>query len=177
MRARGFSLIELIVVVGLVGLMAATIMPRVLNVRDAAKSRETGAKLLAAVETGRALARSRGERIVVGLDPTGGQVSLADANDGEKDRFDSKISISGPFTVSSIERTETTGTSVDAASGETLGVFFEDGTAEPATAELTLGGQSRTLRVDADGTVTLGTDLQPAAEREKWAAGDLENRA
>lgn len=177
MRARGFTLIELTVVITLIGLMAAIVMPHVLNLRDTARSRETGAKLVAAVETGRALARSRGERIVIGLDPAGGRVSIAEAEEEAEDRFDTSVSVPGAFTVTGVDRTETPGQESQATEGETLGVFFEDGTAEPTTAELTIGGRSQTLRVLADGTVTLGSDLEPPPENEKWQAGELENRA
>lgn len=179
MRARGFTLVELTVVILIIGLMATIVVPRALSVRDSGRTRETAAKLVAAVESGRQLARSRGARIVVGLDAEGGRVSVADANEEAEDRFEGDVRIPGTFTVTNIDRTETQGQESKAADGETLSVFFEDGTAEPATAELTIGDRAQTLRVSGDGTVTLGTDLEPEPEPEsqKWQAGDLEQRA
>ena len=177
MRARGFTLIELTVVVTILGLTAAVVAPRVVAMRDAGVSRETAAKIVAGVESAREVARSRGERIVVGLDPDDSSLSIAGADEEAENRLDTSLRIPGSFTVTSVDRTATLGQEANAASGETLGVFFEDGTAEPSTAELTVGGQARTLRIAADGTVTFGADLAPAEETEKWQAGDLENRA
>ncbi len=208
LRARagaGFTLLELTIVIAIVAMVAALVAPRVLSLRTAGETRATLNRLVAAVGSARALARSRGEDLVVGLDPESRDVSVASANPDASssgtrpgaagpgsakpgatrtgagnavsaDAYSVTLGV-GAFRVTKVERGDVSGTNDPRApKGETLAVFYADGTASPGSADLDVNGRKDTLRVKADGSVTLGERDPNANEPARWKAGDLESR-
>ena len=195
-RASGFTLIELTVVIAILALTATLVAPRILSIRETAETRTTLNKLAAAVGSARSLARSRGQDLVVGLDAEARDIALTSVpdaasansnaplgtstNSAQPTEFATTISV-GAFTVARVDRGDNPPPDApQSPNGETLGVFYADGTASPATAEIQVNGRKDTLRVRADGSVTLTATTDAPADdpnaADLWKAGDLEVR-
>lgn len=190
---RGFTLVELTAVIAILAVTATLVAPRLITLRETAETRTTLNRLVANVGTARNLARSRAQDLVVGLDGDARSVSIesvpsatpppvsanAAGTSPATEDFSQNLSVGTRFTLGTVDRGDNPPADApQARTGETLGVFYADGTASPATVEITVNGRRQSLRVRTDGSVTLSTTNDDADPNEpvRWKAGDLEVR-
>ena len=175
---RGFTLVEMTVVVAIVAAIAAIVAPRVFVIQRSAESSAAMNKLIAAIETGRSVARTRGDTIAVGLDAATASVNLSTVDEELEEKLNEDIGFGGTLTIDTIERTSMGAEEeTEAQKGETLTEFYADGSAQPATVELKIADRAMTIRVRGDGTLDLSGDISTeATEAEKWSAGEIEQR-
>ena len=189
---QGFTLVELTVVLVILTLVSLVVAPRLLAIQSSTTARTASSRLANAMETARSLARSRGETVAVGLDADSGVVNLStpeptttpvtnpNSTATPPDPLDRDVRIGGALAVDSVERTNAADPAPEVKRGQALTQFFADGSALPATAEITVAKRRLTLKVRADGGVTLrGPDDRNEDEDQgptRWPAGEIEQR-
>ena len=188
---RGFTLVELTVVLVILSLVSLIVAPRLLAIQNSTTAQTATSRLANAMQTARSLARSRGETVAVGLDTESGVVNLStleatttpvtnsNSTIQPLDPLDQDLRIGGSLLVSSVERTNAADPAPEVKRGQAITQFYSDGSALPATAEITVAKRQLTLKVRADGGVTLGeadANDETTAGPTRWPAGDLEQR-
>jgi prepilin-type N-terminal cleavage/methylation domain-containing protein len=163
MRRRGFTLIELSVVITVIAMMAALVAPRLIALKDSRTARDAEAALLRLPVRARTEARQGKTTVVLRLD---GDALILE-----------KTPLEG-------EPTEIARFSSPALTLSTEGADFTwtvraDGTAERKTLTVQEGNSQKTLILPAEGEPRWATtDETPdsATDTETWSAGERETR-
>lgn len=168
---RGFTLIELSVVILVLALVAATVTPRLLALRRGDDVRRFKLALPALAGEARDLAHRTGQSVVLRHEPAVNSFSLS-TSDEQPDSLGRPIRVPAGMTV---QRARVGAQEFD--SGEFEVRFFADGTAQEGGIEFLIGGARWSFVVD--GNTGLGTWREgelPASDAERWPAGDFEIR-
>lgn len=168
---RGFSLIELSVVVLVLAMLAATVVPRLVALRRGDEVRRFKMKLPALIGEARSRAISSGETAVVQLQASENRFGLASGAESSESQAKT-ISLPGD---AAVQKTRIGRTEGEASDWEIR--FFPDGTCQGGAIEFRIDGSILTLVVDGrSGRAQWTEGGIPPIEDEEWAAGELEIR-
>jgi prepilin-type N-terminal cleavage/methylation domain-containing protein len=166
--SRGFSLIEMGVVVLIVALLAALVMPNVARQRDSFERRQFYSELYRFAAGARESAIREQATLALVLDSGGRRIALFEETlEGENER-------------SSVELPEGIDSSSSRMDGQAGGEwrvrFYPDGSSDGGGIELTDNGRVRALEIQPNGSVRMIDGNIEAVGEEKWPAGDYEKR-
>lgn len=166
---RGFTFIEMMIVIFVLSLTAAIVMPRMVTMRESARERAFEDHLSALVARARREAQSRNQTVRLQV---------------KESRFEASVRVAG--TDDEVLASETmpdgvsartlTSRGTEAPTGDWYLTLYPDGRTHRAEIELSESGRSRTMRVYADGRVTWREGATGEEGEESWEAGELEQR-
>lgn len=196
-RARGFTLIEMMVVTTVLAMLAAVVLPSLFSLKQSQESRRSLSDLLAMARLSAGQARQTGRTFELVLDENNSTVIVRPEAVDEV-RFpalppttSNGLTSTGAQEVANTEEDDERATvtrslsagikiqsaTVDdeAVTGETVVKFYSDGSSQRAIIQLTESDVDRTLVIDRQGTIQLVRG-QADLPQDRWPAGDLEQR-
>ena len=176
MKRRGFTLIELSVVIVLIALFAATILPKLNILRESQQAAAFRTDLVRFFRDAREKAISNQRTVEVRMNGQSWQMSqvATDTGDGDVTEEDSLRSLSMP---SGASMSEFRLNKEDVSADDFLIRCFPDGTVSDASMEMTQDEAIYVLRVNgATGRVSLRRGELADENEESWPAGELEKR-
>ncbi len=197
LRARGFTLIEMMVVTTVLAMLAAVIVPSLLSMQQSQESRRSLSDLIAMARLGSGQARQTGRTFELVIDENNSTV-IVRPEVVDEERFPalpptttSGLSSTGiqeaantPEDDEQATVTKTLAASIkiqsatvdeESITGETVVKFYSDGSAQRAIIQLSESDVDRTLVIDRQGGIQLVRGQSDLAQ-DRWAAGDLEQR-
>lgn len=175
---RGFTFVEMSVVVSLIALLATAILPRILAVQKSQTDTafRVGLARLVQVARNEAVARKTTVELAVDGDQIGWQIPEDSATDTESS--EEATGLQGAISLpDGGELADFQLAFEDVEEDEWSVGFYPDGTSDEAAVAFTLAGREWLLRIDGEtgtGRVTTGT-IDDVAD-DSWEAGDLEQR-
>lgn len=168
-KSRGFSLIEMSIVITLIALFAAFILPNLVNSRQSERERlfHYGMKRLA--DNARETAISRNATLHLSIDQNRMTVT------NETDTKQKGDEIMGIDIVDGASPTKFQANGQDMSAGDWDIRFFPDGTADEGGVEFTLGQDTEALNITPRGATSVDEKLTNPADI-RWEAGTYETR-
>ena len=189
-RVRAFTLVEMTIVVFILGIIASTLISRLMVQQDGNKMRNSIQKIESVAYKAEQLAVTSGQMRTLGYDESTQSLTVsqdADSNDlvsnqpnntlkqssSNSSGQDSDISesLGAGWTVSEVRNSSS-------ETESTLAIkFYPDGTAEPKSAQFQLGDLTVVLKVTADGRISVKRGVIEEDNQQEWEAGQLEQRS
>ena len=189
-RVRAFTLVEMTIVVFILGIIASTLISRLMVQQDGNKMRNSIQKIESVAYKAEQLAVTSGQMRTLGYDESTQSLTIsqdADSNDlvsnqpnntlkqssSNSSGQDSDISesLGAGWTVSEVRNSSS-------ETESTLAIkFYPDGTAEPKSAQFQLGDLTVVLKVTADGRISVKRGVIEEDNQQEWEAGQLEQRS
>lgn len=166
---RGFTFIEMVVVILALTLIAALIMPNMVAIHRSREQSDVEASLLRASSEARNEARRSQRPVTIRLE--GGSLILERISEAEEPQRIKRVSLGGELRA---ERAVLGEESVDPDNWEWT--VYPDGSAEAGGIEFSQRGDRRSLVISADGTARWVRGALPDTLRERWPAGEIEQR-
>lgn len=168
-KSRGFTLIEMSIVITLIALFAAFILPNLVNSRQSGRERlfHDGLKRLA--DNARETAISHNVTLHLSLDQNRMTVRPEDDQQQKGDE------IMGLDVVDGASATKFQANGQDMSDGDWDVRFFPDGTADEGGIEFTLGQETEALNITPRGATSVDEKLTNPADI-RWEAGTYETR-
>jgi prepilin-type N-terminal cleavage/methylation domain-containing protein len=189
-RVRAFTLVEMTIVVFILGIIASTLISRLMVQQDGNKMRNSIQKIESVAYKAEQLAVTSGQMRTLGYDESTQSLTVsqdADSNDlgsnqpnntlkqssSNSSGQDSDISesLGAGWTVSEVRNSSSETESNLAIK------FYPDGTAEPKSAQFQLGDLTVVLKVTADGRISVKRGVIEEDNQQEWEAGQLEQRS
>ena len=189
-RVRAFTLVEMTIVVFILGIIASTLISRLMVQQDGNKMRNSIQKIESVAYKAEQLAVTSGQMRTLGYDESTQSLTIsqdADSNDlvsnqpnntlkqssSNSSGQDSDISesLGAGWTVSEVRNSSS-------ETESTLSIkFYPDGTAEPKSVQFQLGDLTVVLKVTADGRISVKRGVIEEDNQQEWEAGQLEQRS
>jgi len=173
MNRRGFTLIELSIVVGILLIMSGIIVPSVVRQREAQREREFFSDLQRLV--GRAAIRSVDDKRTVTLsyDPAARTfTALEEATSDAAEETVKELAVP-----QDVEITTMLSGKDQVAPAEWKLKFYSDGRGDKGGIELSFHEDVKSLVIDDNASAKWTTTPLTADANEEWAAGDYEHRS
>jgi prepilin-type N-terminal cleavage/methylation domain-containing protein len=189
-RVRAFTLVEMTIVVFILGIIASTLISRLMVQQDGNKMRNSIQKIESVAYKAEQLAVTSGQMRTLGYDESTQSLTVsqdADSNDlGSNQPNNTLKQSSSNSSGQDSDISESLGagwkvSEVRNSSSETesnLAIkFYPDGTAEPKSAQFQLGDLTVVLKVTADGRISVKRGVIEEDNQQEWEAGQLEQRS
>ena len=189
-RVRAFTLVEMTIVVFILGIIASTLISRLMVQQEGNKMRNSIQKIESAAYKAEQLAVTSGQMRTLGYDESTQSLTIsqdADSSDlvsnqpnntlrqssSNSSGQDSDISesLGAGWTVNEVRNSSS-------ETESTLSIkFYPDGTAEPKSVQFQLGDLTVVLKVTADGRISVKRGVIEEDNQQEWEAGQLEQRS
>ena len=143
---RGFTFIEMMIVIFVLSLTAAIVMPRMVSLRESARERAFEDKLVALMGTASRAAQSR--RQVARIRVVESRFEATVPQEGADD-----LVLASEVMPEGVSVPKATSRGLEVATGDWSLSLYPDGRSHEAQVELSVSGRARTMRVRADGRV------------------------
>jgi Tfp pilus assembly protein FimT len=169
-RVAGITFIEVSVVVLILAVMAATVMPRLVNLKRGDDVRKFRTDVLTSIKTARTTAISSGQTVQLRFEDGSNTVQIVrqEAEDEVMLRRNA-----APDGVSGDAYRVGTNT---VSAGDFALSFYSDGTSEQGGIQFRFDAATETLWIERDGTAEWRDGELPEPQLERWPAGELEQR-
>lgn len=170
-RSRGFTLIELSVVILILALLSASVVPRLIALRQGDEVRKFRSDLATSVVDARSRAMQSNQTISLSFEESERRFQLTNASDDDADRALESITLPSGLEIQALRLRST-----ETPAGDWTLNFYADGSCDGGGIEVSLDGRIVSLSVSQTGAPRWLEDELPEAEQDRWQAGELEVR-
>ncbi|MFY9233858.1 MAG: hypothetical protein WAO58_05280 [Fimbriimonadaceae bacterium] len=171
LNRRGFTLVELTMIVGVLAIMAIIVVPRIQAMEDGAEYRHFRLGVRRIANEAKTLAVSRGEPVSVAYDETEGALSLIVESQDQ-----SIVNLQSLPLGTGVEAVEFVAENAQSTPSEWRLRFYPDGRSDGGGILFQSANQTFFLAADTSGRVRFDDGILPDLSSERWSAGDYEQR-
>ena len=169
MRQRGFTLIEMTIVITILALTAALIVPRVSAIKDSRAFHDQEAAIIRLPREARNEARRSGQPVTLRVSSNTLVIERTPSQDSSQ--VVKQLSLGSSFVVNRAQKG-----SEDTDISSWTWVAYPDGSSDKGGLEFTAGGKAKYLLLPSQGNALWDDGNLPPSAQERWKAGELQQR-